>query len=65
MKLDLAKILTEAEALETGEKICPLLSKYDVAQGAMQKTPDLLSFTVLCVGQKCGMFSHCNRVVHH
>ena len=62
MRIDLAKVLVEAEKLEDGQTICPLLSKYDVAQGPMQKEPDLMSLTVLCVGNKCGMYSQCSRV---
>ena len=62
MRLDLKKVLEEAEGFEEGQKICPIMSRYDVSQGAMQRDPDLLSFTVMCVGEKCGMFRNCNPI---
>ena len=59
MILDLSTVLNDAEKLKPGDTICPLMSRYDVSQGALQKSPDLLSFTVICVKEKCGMFASC------
>lgn len=62
MKLDLAYILKKSEKFEKDETICPIMSRFDVSQGALQREPDLLSFTVVCVGKMCGMYNNCHNV---
>jgi hypothetical protein len=66
MKLDLNRLLTDTEdRLNPGERICPHMSRYEPHQGAMDKEPSLIAFTVLCVGEQCGRWRSCKNIHMH
>jgi hypothetical protein len=59
MILRLKEILVEQEGLQTEDKVCPYLSRYEVVGLPMQKEPEFRSFTVLCLDNKCGRYNSC------
>lgn len=49
-------------ALEPGDKLCPVMSRYDVVQAPMEAEPTLKGISVLCIREKCGMFNKCFNI---
>lgn len=62
MKINLKAVLSEHEKLEPGEVICPVMSRFEVGQGPMSEEVTLKSFTIVCVGELCGMYRKCFNI---
>lgn len=62
--IDLKKVMEHGlkdGTLQSGDKLCPEMSHYNLSQAPMEKDPTLNGLSVLCIGEFCGKFNACRN----
>lgn len=60
--IDLTKVMEHGlkeGALTPEDKLCPVMSRFDLIQPPMNAEPELKGLSVLCIKEKCGQFNMC------